>query len=74
VLRGCSRELRAPFLTTPLTPRTLVVLRLARAYARSGDLNDAFLGNSWSECPAREVIPEMLRNAWSAAQRQGARK
>jgi hypothetical protein len=54
----------------PLTRRTLVVFLLARARARSGDLDIAFLSGTWSACPARRVIQEMLREAWQMA-RQG---
>jgi hypothetical protein len=67
VLRGCAGELSVPFLSQPLTKRTLIVFLVARSYRQSGDLDDAFLGGSWSACPAREVIPEMLRGVWHAA-------
>jgi hypothetical protein len=71
VLRGCKREISAPFLARPLTRHTLIVFLVARAYARTGDLDVAFLSGSWSGCPARQVVPEMLREAWNAA-RQGS--
>jgi hypothetical protein len=67
VLRGCAREISVPFLKRPLTRSTLIVFLVARAYASSGDLDDAFLGDSWSACPARVAIPEMLRAVWHSA-------
>lgn len=67
LVRGCERELRAPFLRKPLNRRTLVVFLLARAYDKSGDLELAFLGNNWSACPAKHVVPHMLRAVWQAA-------
>ena len=67
VLRGCSEELSVPFLDQPLTKRSLIVFLIARAYSTSGDLNIAFLSDSWSACPARRVLPEMLRAVWQAA-------
>jgi hypothetical protein len=70
VLRGCTREIDAPFLSSPLTPRTLIVLLVAKSFSISGDLDDAFLGEQWSACPARDVIPEMLRAVWYAAHRE----
>lgn len=70
VLRGCTREIDAPFLASPLTKRTLVVFLVAKSFETSGDLDDAFLGESWSACPARDVIPEMLRAVWYAAHRE----
>jgi hypothetical protein len=70
VLRGCDAVVGAPFLDTPLTPRSLIVFLVARAYAASGDLDVAFLSDSWGACPARRVIPEMLRIAWRTAHRR----
>jgi hypothetical protein len=70
VLRSCTREIDAPFLSKPLTSRTLVVFLVAKSFATSGDLDDAFLGEQWSACPARDVIPEMLRAVWYAAHRE----
>ena len=67
VLRGCSAEVSPPFLDRPLSPRSLIVFLVGRAYATSGDLDVAFLADSWSACPARRVIPEMLRSVWHAA-------
>lgn len=67
VLRTCTREVVAPFLTDPLTKQSVVVFLVARAYRATGDLDVAFLGESWSACPARRVIPEMLRAVWHAA-------
>jgi len=67
VVRGCTHDIDAPFLPSPLTPRTLVVLLVGRAYVASGDLDVAFLSDSWSACPARKVVPEMLRAVWHAA-------
>jgi hypothetical protein len=67
VLRGCNEEIKVPFLKDPLSPRSLIVFLVARAYTRSGDLDVAFLGDQWSACPARRVVPEMLRSAWHAA-------
>ena len=48
----------------------LIVFLVAKSFATSGDLDDAFLGESWSACPARDVIPEMLRAVWYAAHRE----
>jgi hypothetical protein len=70
VLRGCSRSIEAPFLERPLTERTLLVFLVAQSFARTGDLDDAFLAESWSRCPAHEVVPEMLRAVWYAAQEE----
>jgi len=70
VLRGCTQEIDAPFLASPLTQRTLIVFLVAKSFEKSGDLDDAFLGESWSACPARDVIPEMLRAVWYAAHRE----
>jgi hypothetical protein len=67
VLRGCSEQLSVPFLDQPLTKRSLIVFLVARAYSISGDLDVAFLSDSWSACPARRVVPEMLRAVWHAA-------
>jgi hypothetical protein len=67
VLRGCTAEVTTPFLDQPLTPRTLIVLLVARAYRSSGDLDVAFLSDGWSRCPAHEVVPEMLRALWHTA-------
>lgn len=70
VLRGCSAEIDAPFLSKPLSSKTLIVFLVAKSFATSGDLDDAFLGEQWSACPARDVIPEMLRAVWYAAHRE----
>jgi len=70
VLRGCTQDIDAPFLDRPLTPRTLVVFLVAQMFAKTGDLDDAFLAETWSRCPAHEVVPEMLRAIWHAAQEQ----
>ncbi len=67
VLRGCAREIDVPFLNQPLTRQSVVVFLVARAFAASGDFDVAFLTDGWSACPAREVIPEMLRSVWYAA-------
>lgn len=67
VVRGCSATIEAPFLESSLTTRTLVVFMVAESFSRSGDLDDAFLAESWSRCPAHEVVPEMLRAVWHAA-------
>lgn len=67
VLRTCTAEVQAPFVKNPLTERTVIVFLVARAYATSGDLDVAFLGESWSACPARGAISEMLRAVWHAA-------
>jgi hypothetical protein len=67
LIRGCDREVTAPFLRKPLQPRTLVFFLLARAYQKSGDLDVAFLDDTWSACPARHVVPDMLRTVWKAA-------
>jgi hypothetical protein len=67
VLRGCDDVVGAPFLGHPLTQRSLIVFLVARAFAASGDIDVAFLADSWSACPARRVIPEMLCTAWRTA-------
>jgi hypothetical protein len=72
VLRACDGVVGAPFLDHPLTPRTLIVFLVARAFAKSGDLDVPFLSDSWSACPARRVIPEMLSAAWKAAHHHDA--
>jgi hypothetical protein len=73
VLRGCRRQIRVPFLSRPLTRGTLVVFLLARAHARSGDFDVAFLSGTWSGCPAHRAVPEMLREAWYAARQNEGR-
>lgn len=70
VLRGCTHELQVPFLDRPLSERTLVVFLVARSFRDSGALSAAFLADSWSRCPAHQVIPEMLRSVWTSAQRK----
>jgi hypothetical protein len=72
VLRGCDEVVGAPFLDHPLTQRSLIVFLVARAFAASGDLDVAFLSDSWSACPARRVIPEMLCTAWRTAHHHDA--
>jgi hypothetical protein len=67
ILRSCTQDVSVPFLDQPLTQRSLIVFLLAKAYASSGDLDVAFLGDQWSACPARRVVPEMLRAAWHTA-------
>jgi hypothetical protein len=67
VLRTCKQALHVPFLDKPLSARSVIVLLVAKAYASSGDLDVAFLGDQWSACPARRVVPEMLRAAWHTA-------
>jgi hypothetical protein len=67
VLRSCTQDVRVEFLAEPLTQRSLVVFLVAKAYASSADLDVAFLGDQWSACPARRVVPEMLRAAWHTA-------
>lgn len=67
LLRGCEREVQAPFLRVPLNRRSLVVFLLARAYDKSGDLTLAFLGDTWSACPAQHIVPHMLRAVWKSA-------
>jgi hypothetical protein len=68
VVRGATGEVQAPFLSSPLKPNTVVVLLLARAYAKSGDMRIAFLEDTWSGCPSRRVVPALLRSVWAAAQ------
>jgi hypothetical protein len=72
VLRGCDDVVGAPFLGHPLTQRSLIVFLVARAFAATGDIDVAFLSDSWSACPARRVIPEMLRTAWRTAHHHDA--
>jgi hypothetical protein len=68
VLRGCSGRFKPPFLARPLTERTLIVFLVARAFARSRDLDVAFLTDHWSGCPAHDAVPELLRAVWHSAQ------
>jgi hypothetical protein len=63
VLRGCTQRLAVPFLARPLTERSVVVFLVAKSFAHTGDVNAAFLGDSWSACPARGVIPQLLNAA-----------
>ncbi len=72
VLRGCARDVSASFLNKPLERRTLVVFLLGRAYRNTGDLEIAFLDDTWSACPANHVVPDMLKSVWLAA--AGARE
>jgi len=72
VLRGCARDIAAPFLERPLTTRSLVVFLLDRAFQSSGDLDIAFLADTWSRCPAHRVVPAMLRSVWYAAHQEEA--
>ncbi|MFO7179523.1 MAG: hypothetical protein DIU78_012565 [Pseudomonadota bacterium] len=75
VLRTCTADVEAPFLRKPLTPHTLIVVLVSRAFAASGDLDVAFLSQGWSACPARRVILDMLRAVWSAVrQEDGGRR
>jgi hypothetical protein len=67
VLRGCSERLSVPFLSQPLTQRSVVVFLVAKSFARTGDLNAAFLGDNWSACPARSLVPELLSAAMQQA-------
>jgi hypothetical protein len=69
LVRTCAADLEVPFLDLPLTSKTIVIFMTARAYKDSGDQDDAFLAEGWSACPARDIIPEMLRAVWHAAQR-----
>jgi hypothetical protein len=73
LVRGCAQELRAPFLKSALDQRTLIVFRLAQAYAKSGDLDIAFLDDTWSACPASHVVPALLKAVWAAASAAQAR-
>lgn len=70
VLRGCAREIAAPFLDQPLTELSIVVFLVARAFQTSGDFDVAFLADGWSRCPAHRVIPEMLRSVWYTAHQE----
>lgn len=72
VLRFATRELAAPFLDQPLSARSIVVLLVARAYARSGSTDVAFLADGWSACPARHSVPELLQAAWRAHEAERA--
>lgn len=67
LIRGVSSTLQAPFLERPLTKKTLVIFRVAKAYAMSGDLDVAFQAGSWSACPARAAVAELLCAVWHAA-------
>jgi hypothetical protein len=74
VLRTCTEQVTVPFLKDPLDSRSLIVFLVAKAYQSSGDLDVAFLGDQWSACPARRVIPEMLRSAWHTANHDEPKK
>lgn len=74
VLRSCTEQVTVPFLADPLDQRSLIVFLVAKAYESSGDLDVAFLGDQWSACPARRVVPEMLRGAWHAANHDEPKK
>jgi len=74
VLRTCNEEVRVSFLKEPLDQKSLIVFLVGKAYASSGDLDVAFLGDQWSACPARRVVPEMLRAAWHAANHDEPKK
>lgn len=68
LVRGCEREIQAPFLAQPLTKHTLILFLLGRAYRKTNDLALAFLADSWSACPARDAVPTMLQEAWHRAE------
>jgi|GEM_PF-468914 len=74
VLRTCTEQVRVPFLAEPLDQRSLIVFLVAKAYTSSGDLDVAFLGDQWSACPARRVVPELLRAAWHSANHDEPKK
>ena len=74
VLRTCTDQVRVSFLAEPLDSRSLIVFLVAKAYTSSGDLDVAFLGDQWSACPARRVVPEMLRSAWHTANHDEPKK
>jgi hypothetical protein len=74
LVRGCSREIRAPFLRSPLGRRSLVVFLLGHAYRKEQDLDLAFLDHTWSACPARHVVPSMLEGVWKAAVEANAKE
>lgn len=67
LLRGCERDISVPFLSRPLTQRSIVVFLLASAYRNSNDVDDAFLDGTWSACPAHQAVPDMLKAVWQAA-------
>lgn len=69
LVRACSGQLVVPFLERPLTESSLVVFLTAQAYRDTGDVDTAFMAEGWSACPARNVVPEMLRAVWHVAQR-----
>lgn len=56
---------------------TLVVLSTRRAASRGLDPEIAFLGSSWSRCPADRLVPALLAEIWRravAAEGEGARQ
>lgn len=67
LVRTCTANVDVPFLDQPLTSKSLVIFLTASAYKESGDDDVAFLAEGWSACPARDVVPEMLRAVWHAA-------
>lgn len=67
LVRTCTADVDVPFLDLPLTARSLVIFLTASAYKESGDEDVAFLAEGWSACPARDIVPEMLRAVWHAA-------
>ena len=50
-----------------LEPRTLVVLDLQAANAKSPDENLVFLRQTWSQCPAEQWVPALLEGIWRRA-------
>jgi hypothetical protein len=67
LLRICTRETAVPFLDRPLAPGTLIVFRLERAHASTGDDALALLRGEWSQCPAHRFVPELLSEVWTTA-------
>ncbi len=46
---------------------TLVILKLQAANAKSPDADVAFLRKTWSQCPAEQWVPALLKGIWRRA-------
>lgn len=53
---------------SPLRPGSLVVFLLQRVHFGTTRNDIAFLERTWSQCPAHEFIPRLLRDVWRRAE------
>jgi Animal haem peroxidase len=53
-----------------LRPNTLIMFKLRKIHANSGNNDLAFSARQWSQCPAHAIIPRLLADVWTAAVRQ----